>query len=195
MPNKLVSELDRSLLDDDEFVKLIEREASEQLVTEDHVSQQRVWKRLQSSQSKPLRRSKVTFAWAAAAAAALLVGISSQFLLKKPLPEDQFKSGGRSTKNSPMDLQLSLENGDLRIAITLRSAATSAFALLSDAATPYVIWQGVEGAWPGSLVLPDTNLRVCLVQARTSEDLQKKLSIIAEIKQLPSDSVCKEIAK
>ncbi|HET9240153.1 MAG TPA: hypothetical protein VFO10_23015 [Oligoflexus sp.] len=186
--HKKPEDLPKDLISDAEFVALLEAEMrdAETDAPTDEIAQKRLWQRLEASTGAEARKAGRKL-WPWAVAAALALGLLLPFLQEKDA--DQFKSGQQGAPKAGVELSLTMDKDDYIISY---KGSDAEFLALVDSKEPHdVLWlrNGPSGSW----TIPKSEVntsRACAIGGEDITDITKKLNIIRELKQLPTDVPC-----
>jgi hypothetical protein len=186
-------ELPKELINDAEFVALIEQEMREggEKLAEDELQKKRLWQRLEGSIGQPATPARSRTYWPWALAAALLLGLIPLFQNKE---QDQYKGGESGPPKEAGILSLEAENGGLKASLSPATEAQS-FVALFWASEPFeVLWQGPRPS--GSWSVPTVSLRpgrICAITGRDESEITRKINLIRELKEVPDDAPCQAV--
>jgi hypothetical protein len=191
-------ELPKDLLDDAEFVALIEQDMRDQDAKEadDELQKKRLWQRLEKDiqpTPEPARRRMI---WPWIVAALALLGLIPLFQNQKNQEQDQWKSGASLAPVETTSLGVEREEDD-HLKVTFSFAATApAYLALVQGTEPFtVLWEGPRpDATSWSFPEAETrSSRVCAIMGRDEADLVRKLTLIRELKEIPADAACGDL--
>jgi hypothetical protein len=187
-------ELPKDLIDDAEFVALIEQEMRDQEAAKagDELQEKRLWQRLEKDikpTAKPVRR--VIWPWIVAAIA--LLGLIPLFQNQE---QDQLKSGPPSTVAGTSSLMVEHEEDDhLKVTFSFAADAPAYLALVQGTEPFTVLWDGPRPD-ATSWSFPEAekrSRRVCAIFGVDEADVTRKVSVIRELKEMPADAPCSEL--
>lgn len=186
-------ELPKELINDAEFVALIEQEMREggEKLAEDELQKKRLWQRLQGSIGQPAAPARSRPYWPWALAAAVLLGLIPLFQNKE---QDQYKSGESGPSEEVGTLSLEAENGGLKASLSPAAEAQS-FVALMWASEPFeVLWQGPRPSGTWSIPLDSLRPgRICAITGKNEAEITKKIHLIRELKEVPDDAPCQAV--
>ncbi|WP_141735050.1 hypothetical protein [Oligoflexus tunisiensis] len=194
MTDQKTPDLPKDLINDAEFVALIEQEMREQNadISDDELQKKRLWQRLEAdigSTASPVKKHRY---WPWALAAALLLGLVPW--LQNQRQQDQWK-GGESKPGLPANaLTLTRDANQIKASLS-ETASEYRFLALVWATEPFhVLWQGPTptGIWTFELN-ESRQGRVCAILADDEAQLTQKINIIRELKEVPVDAPCSEV--
>ncbi len=189
--HKPTDELPKELINDAEFVALIEQELqAEKGQGENDIQKQRLWQRLEESLPAAAAPQPKRAYWPWALAAAVLLALIPLLPRKE---QDQYKGG--ETDSQPAELILKEESATIKARLVPFPPEQNYLALITDAEPFSVLWQGVgsKGDW----LVPRDQLqagRLCAITGKDPADITEKVNIIKSLNQIPSDTPCRVLS-